>query len=84
MRDDPNETCIDIFNWMMGDDCAAGYKGKAGDCVVRAIAIATGRPYQQIYDLVNSAAVHERTGKRKRGISNARTGVYRTSLSGES
>src|SRR5271170_1345344 len=58
----------------------AGYRGKAGDCVVRAIAIATGKPYQQIYDLVNSAAVYERTGKRKRGKSNARTGVYRTSI----
>jgi hypothetical protein len=59
---------------------AAGYRGKAGDCVVRAIAIATGRPYQQVYDLVNSAAMHERTGKRKRGKSNARTGVYKTSI----
>ena len=48
--------------------------------MVRSIAIATGRPYQQIYDLVNRAAVHERTGKRKRGVSNARTGVYRTSI----
>jgi hypothetical protein len=28
----------------------AGYKGKAGDCVVRAIAIATGKPYQEVYD----------------------------------
>ncbi len=63
-----------------GGRAAAGYTGKAGDCVVRAIAIATGRPYQQIYDLVNRAAVHERTGKRKRGVSNARTGVYRTSI----
>jgi hypothetical protein len=59
---------------------AAGYKGKAGDCVVRAIAIATEKPYQQIYDLVNGAALQERTGKRKRGISNARTGVYKVSI----
>src|SRR5271167_5110794 len=59
---------------------AASYKGKAGDCVVRAIAIAARQPYQEIYDLVNSAAVHERTGKRKRGKSDARTGVYRTSI----
>src|ERR1700690_958062 len=63
-----------------GGRAAAGYSGKAGDCVVRSIAIATGRPYQQIYDLVNKAAVHERTGKRKRSVSNARTGVYRTSI----
>jgi len=63
-----------------GGRSAAGYRGKAGDCVVRAIAIATGKPYQQIYDLVNSAAMYERTGKRKRGKSNARTGVYKTSI----
>lgn len=68
------------FQFTDGGRLAAGYKGKAGDCVVRAIAIATEKPYQQIYDLVNSAAVHERTGKRKRGKSNPRTGVYRTSI----
>ena len=28
----------------------SGYKGKAGDCVVRAIAIATELPYQEVYD----------------------------------
>lgn len=28
----------------------AGYKGDAGDCVTRAIAIATGKPYQEVYD----------------------------------
>jgi len=29
---------------------AAGWKGTGGDCVVRAVAIATGRPYQEVYD----------------------------------
>jgi hypothetical protein len=33
-----------------GGRAAAGYKGQAGDCVTRAIAIATGRPYQEVYD----------------------------------
>lgn len=28
----------------------AGYKGKAGDCGVRAISIATGKEYQEVYD----------------------------------
>ena len=35
------------------DDCgraAAGYKGKAGDCVVRSIAIATGIAYSEVYE----------------------------------
>ena len=68
------------FQFDDGGRLVAGYQGKAGDCVVRAIAIATERSYQQVYDLVNSAAMHERTGKRKRGKSNARTGVYKTSI----
>lgn len=56
---------------------AAGYTGTAGDCVTRAISIATGLPYQKVYDDLNALALSERTGKRKRGVSNARTGVYR-------
>ena len=28
----------------------AGYKGSTGDCVARSIAIATGVPYQKVYD----------------------------------
>jgi len=68
------------FRFDDGGRAAAGYRGKAGDCVVRAIAIATERPYQEIYERVNRAATRERTGKRKRGISNARTGVYKSSI----
>jgi len=30
-----------------GGRTAAGYKGQAGDCVVRSIAIVTGMPYQK-------------------------------------
>ena len=33
-----------------GGRAAAGFKGKTGDCVTRAIAIATGRPYREVYD----------------------------------
>lgn len=60
-----------------GGRAATGYKGDAGDCVTRAIAIATGLPYQQVYDLVNTAAVDERPSKRRRGKSSARTGVHK-------
>jgi hypothetical protein len=38
--------------WECATSCgraAAGYVGKIGDCVCRAIAIPTGRPYQHIY-----------------------------------
>ena len=51
---------------------------KVGDCVTRAIAIATGKDYKEVYDALNENAKHERTGKRKRGISSSRNGVYRS------
>ena len=65
------------FQFDDGGRKAAGYKGRTGDCVVRSIAIASGLPYQEVYDKVNHLALRERTGKRKRGKSNARTGVYK-------
>jgi hypothetical protein len=33
-----------------GGRAAAGFKGQAGVCVVRYIAITTGMPYQKVYD----------------------------------
>lgn len=59
-----------------GGRSKAGYKGVTGDCATRAIAIITGKPYQEVYDEINMATRGERTGKRKRGISSARLGVY--------
>ena len=59
-----------------GGRSLAGFSGSTGDCATRAIAIATGKSYQEVYDLINSLSKDERTGKRKRGKSNARTGVY--------
>lgn len=44
---------------------AAGYKGEAGDCFVRAVAIATGREYREVYDLVNTLGGNARTGVMK-------------------
>ena len=52
------------------------FKGRTGDCVVRAICNATGMDYKKVYDEINELAKSERTGSRKRGKSNARTGVY--------
>lgn len=60
-----------------GGRAAAGYTGTTGDCVCRAIAIATQKPYQEVYDALNGFARSERRGKRKRGISSARNGVYK-------
>lgn len=64
------------FAYDDGGRAAAGYKGNAGDCAARSIAIATELPYQYVYDGINAVASRERRGKRKRGVSNARTGVY--------
>lgn len=50
---------------------------EVGDCVCRSISIATGYDYKFVYDLINEKAKSERTGKRKRGKSSARDGVYK-------
>jgi hypothetical protein len=42
-----------IFN--DGGRAAAGFKGSTGDCVTRAIAIATGRPYREVYNAIQAA-----------------------------
>ena len=68
------------FQYNDGGRAEAGFKGTTGDCVCRAIAIATERPYLEIYDLINEFAKSERTGKRKTGKSNARTGVYKGTI----
>lgn len=65
------------FQYNDGGRAAAGFNGKAADCVTRAIAIATGKPYSEVYDALNELAKRERKGKRKRGVSNSRTGVYK-------
>lgn len=59
---------------------AAGYQGLVGDCVCRAITIATQGSYKTIYEAINDIAQTERTGKRKRGKSSARTGVYKATI----
>jgi len=71
----------DVWVYDDGGRKAAGFDGTTGDCVTRAIAIATGLPYREVYDAINAAAAHERPGAwtRRRGTrrSHARTGVYR-------
>ena len=59
-----------------GGRSAAGFFGEAGDCVVRAISIATQQNYRVVYDAINTISRQERhvkMGKR----SNSRNGVYR-------
>ena len=59
-----------------GGRAAAGYRGVTGDCATRAVAIASGLPYQVVYDRIIALSRLERRGKRKRGISHPRVGVY--------
>jgi hypothetical protein len=65
------------MNWVYDDGGrkAAGYQGKAGDCVTRSIAIASGLPYAQVYALLNDHARDERPAGGRR--SSARNGVFR-------
>ena len=68
------------MNWVFDDGgrFLAGYKGSAGDCVARAIAISTEQSYQSVYDAINVAAQGERfRGRRKGRKSSARDGVYK-------
>ena len=58
----------------------AGFKGKTGDCVVRAIAIASQEPYRKIYNRLNELAKKERIGKYKKKKSNSRTGIYNRTI----
>jgi hypothetical protein len=59
-----------------GGRTAAGFRGQTGDCVTRAIAIATGKPYRAVYDELNILAASERIGRRKKKKSNSRLGVF--------
>ena len=66
------------FQYDDGGRAAAGFKGEAGDCVTRAIAIAIGLPYRTVYDALNEHALRERPSQRTRGRrSDARNGVFR-------
>lgn len=60
-----------------GGRAATKFKGTAGDCVCRAIVIASGLPYMQVYQDLSSGMASQRrstrTGKQPRS---ARNGIY--------
>lgn len=56
-----------------GGRLAAGFKGTAGDCVVRAVAIATEQPYQVVYDALSQGCRTQRVTCRAKA--SARDGV---------
>ena len=63
------------FEYNDGGRAAAGYKGDAGDCVVRAVAIATQQPYQTVYDALSSGCRTQRLTRRSKPKASARDGV---------
>lgn len=58
-----------------GGRAAAGFKGTAGDCVVRAVAIATGQPYETVYAALSEGCSTQRLTKRSKPKASARNGV---------
>ncbi len=65
------------FQYNDGGRRDTGYKGETRDCVTRAIAIVTGKPYQEVYDALNELAQNERKTKKMKSNSNSRNGVYK-------
>lgn len=64
-----------------GGRAAAGFKGDAGDCVARAIAIATGLDYRTVYNAL--ADVNARTHVRRSrsaGKRTAREGIHTSAV----
>lgn len=67
-----------LFVYNDGGRKSAGKKGDTGDCVCRAIAIASQRPYQEVYERLSLGNSTERkTGKshRSSGKSSAAQGI---------
>jgi len=55
-----------------GGRAAAGFIGTTGDCVVRAVAIASNRPYREIYDALSQGV---RKYEKHKAHRSARNGV---------
>jgi hypothetical protein len=69
--------CLKPLPWVYNDGGRSLVsKGKARDCVTRAVAIVTGLPYETIYEAINEESMRERPrAGRKR--SSAREGVLK-------
>jgi hypothetical protein len=60
-----------------GGRAAAGYRGAASDCAARAIAIASGRPYDEIYHALAREAAHDWSGS---GPNHPQTGIRKSTV----
>lgn len=61
-----------------GGRAEAGYKGSTRDCVIRSIAIATGKPYKEVYKAIYDIAKANPMWRQRRNPAycSPRTGVY--------
>ena len=63
------------YQYNDGGRKAAGFKGIAGDCVARAIAIAADLPYTEVYATLAKGRGGQRAGKRGKSSASARNGI---------
>lgn len=64
------------FQFDDGGRAAAGYKGQTGDCVARAVAIASGKSYEEVYERLANGNATQRSGKRKRPTDGVKTASH--------
>jgi hypothetical protein len=64
-----------MFTINDGGRQAAGFKGTAGDCVARSIAIASGLPYAEVYAKLAQETGSQRAGKAGKRSASARNGI---------
>jgi hypothetical protein len=76
------ETSTATTTWVYHDGgrADAGYRGTTGDCTTRAIAIAAGLSYQEVYDLVNAYGKRERPRKGRKTRASARNGIPKRTI----
>jgi hypothetical protein len=63
------------FKFNDGGRTEAGFKGHAGDCVVRAVTIATKQPYLNVYKELGDGCRSQKLTKRSSRKASARNGV---------
>lgn len=59
-----------------GGRASAGFKGSAGDCVARSVAIASGRPYAEVYAaLAKGSGTQRKSARTAKRATSARNGI---------
>ena len=67
---------MDTFIFNDGGRAEAGYKGQTGDCVCRSICIVTGKPYDEVYQVLAEGNFTQRKSKHsKKGKRTAANGI---------